>query len=199
MYASFLLEIFYQFPLNPRVSYLSEYFSIDSPYRIVFATSDLLSAALTLAGLACLGDYYRYWTRWQLLIAFSYVVFSVFTVLDVSLPLKCAESLDFCAKTGLTPHMVASAFVSASLIAISIGTIALITQGKIRGGMCRALLAIVLLYLALTALIAYLDLMNMPVGYAQRAHVFFSCALLASAGLLLSPYEYSLPWSRTRA
>ncbi|QJC21912.1 DUF998 domain-containing protein [Arcanobacterium buesumense] len=191
MYASFLLEIFFNFPLDPQMSYLSEYFSLDSPYRLVFATSDLLAATLSLAGLICLSDFYRSWSRLQQLIALFFVIFSIATVFDVTFPLRCAESLDFCEKTGLTAHLIASAVVSGSLTVIALSTLALIYVGHITERYRIFLSVIVICYVVLTAIIAVIDFTAYPVGYLQRGQVFFSCLLLASAGLVLTPYANS--------
>ncbi|USR78773.1 DUF998 domain-containing protein [Arcanobacterium pinnipediorum] len=198
IYASFILEIFFNFPLNPKISYLSEYFAIESPYRLVFATTDLLSALLMLAGLACLSAYYRLWSRWQLVIAIAYSIFAIFTILDVSLPLQCAESLEFCEKTTLTPHLLASAVVSASLIVVAATTLILVAQRKIVGTKRTVMLIVISAYVFLTILIALFEFIQFPIGYAQRAQVFFSCLLIASAGLILYPYGYPLPRSRAR-
>ncbi|SDU80501.1 Protein of unknown function [Arcanobacterium phocae] len=190
MYASFILEAIFGFPLDPRLSYLSEYFALDSPYRLIFATSDLLTATLALAGLICLADFKRSWSRTQTFVATCYSVFAIATFFDVIFPLKCAESLDFCEKTGLTAHLVASSIVSGSLLLIAaIATVLAITK-RIAPRYRLVLIAISIIYICLTLLIAVLDFTVVPIGYLQRFQVFFACLILATAGIILRPYEY---------
>lgn len=190
MYASFILEAIFGFPLDPRLSYLSEYFALDSPYRLIFATSDLLTATLSLAGLTCLADFYQSWSRTQAFIAACYSVFAIATFFDVIFPLECAESLDFCEKTGLTAHLVASAIVSGSLLLIAAIASVLAIKKKIAHRHRLVLITISVTYICLTLLIAVLDFTVVPIGYLQRFQVFFACLILANAGIILSPYEY---------
>lgn len=53
-YATFLLEVFYGFPLSPQYSYLSEYSAASSAYRWAFAGADTASSVLLLGALGLL-------------------------------------------------------------------------------------------------------------------------------------------------
>lgn len=188
MYASFLIEAVFNFPLDPASSYLSEYFARDSPYRLVFATADLLSAALVLSGIICLAEVFPLWNKVQILIAIGYSVFAIATVFDVTLPLKCAESLNYCEQTGLTAHMVASAIANIALCAVALLTLLMAYRGRFLQPNTSVIAGVSVLYIVFTVVVTICNFGGYPVGYPQRIQVFFSCAILMFAGSVLRPY-----------
>ncbi|WP_257181175.1 DUF998 domain-containing protein [Corynebacterium cystitidis] len=184
-YSTFIHEALLGFPLSPAVSYLSEYSALSSPYRPIFATSDVIWALCSFAGAGLLWFLHRP----RLGIAHKLLLFALagqalFTLLDVAFPLPCAESLPSCTgETGLTVHVAASVAVAAMQMLVVVTAAFL----AVRLHHYRAwFVALIVVYLVATVVLLAGEAFGYPVGYSQRVQIGVAATTVATVWLLFS-------------
>ncbi|ALA68504.1 DUF998 domain-containing protein [Corynebacterium lactis] len=182
VYATFIHEALVGYPLDPTVSFLSEYAAFSSPYRPLFAGSDLLASALGLCGLGMLAasGSGRGWTGWPVALRIAAAALAVAwacTLADVFVAMECEESLPTCKPT--TPgygHIVTSTLASAGQFVMAA---ALWTRHRI----LSTAFVIVTVWVSAAAVFEY------PVGIGQRIQIALACVLVVCLAVALGKHE----------
>lgn len=178
VYATFVHEALVGYPLEPTVSYLSEYAAFSSPYRPLFAGSDFVASALGLSGLGLLAASKsgRGWRSWPVSLRIAAAALAVAwacTLADVFVAMECEESLPTCTPT--TPgygHIVTSTLASAGQFVMAL---ALWSRFRV----LSSAFVIVTVWVSAAAVFSY------PVGIAQRIQIALVCVLVACLAVTL--------------
>lgn len=205
-YASFITEALLGFPLDPTVSYLSEYTSQASPVRPLFVATDLASSALVFVGAVVLyraargarGGHAgaRRWSWVQWIVAVGVVGSAAATVFDSFSPMRCAESLPHCpVAEELTRHDISSSLAGTFQAVLAVGAILWFIRRMrwVRGvegartGVVRAVAAAAgVLFIVTTAVLMYQIEIQRLFGLGQRVQTFLAAVLIGLSGFILS-------------
>nr|WP_120491443.1 DUF998 domain-containing protein [Corynebacterium lactis] len=175
VYATFVHEALLGYPLDPTISYLSEYAAFSSPVRPIFAGSDVVASTLGLAGLGLLAGQGR-WRTWPLLLKVAAVALAVAwvcTLADVFVAMECAESLPNCnPESPGWGHVVTSTLASAGQFVMAV---ALWTRYRILSSA----------FVLATVWTSSAAVLSQPVGVAQRIQVALACVLIGCLAVAL--------------